>query len=287
MKSEASHESSIITEPLSAEKEIPIYRKWPGNNRFWCGGKGISGPWEDISAQLCLLGFIGFGSTIYYTVIIKHYLNSTYIMLPISFTVSLVSSLVFYFLAHCTDPGIIPRKEYLQVPGLVNRSQEDIDVLLYGQHSPSEPEKTHLEELQRKGERHQNPSSRFDYCTTCKIYRPPRSSHCSTCDNCIEVYDHHCPFVGNCVGRRNTKYFMSFLACSFILLINFMIQMMMTVNQQNKSSSSSSSASSDQSGLHSSMFIIIFFGLPAAIIAVVLLCFLVFHIVLRCWYALS
>jgi len=50
------------------------------------------------------------------------------------------------------------------------------------------------------------------YCKTCNIWRPPRAHHCRVCDNCIEAADHHCIWINNCVGRRNYRYFVTFLA---------------------------------------------------------------------------
>jgi palmitoyltransferase ZDHHC9/14/18 len=49
------------------------------------------------------------------------------------------------------------------------------------------------------------------YCKTCDIWRPPRGHHCRVCDNCVETQDHHCVWLNNCVGRRNYRYFFTFV----------------------------------------------------------------------------
>lgn len=55
------------------------------------------------------------------------------------------------------------------------------------------------------------------FCKTCNIWRPPRCHHCRICDNCIETQDHHCIWINNCVGRRNYRYFFTFVSSGTIL----------------------------------------------------------------------
>ncbi|KAF8470212.1 DHHC palmitoyltransferase-domain-containing protein [Kalaharituber pfeilii] len=57
------------------------------------------------------------------------------------------------------------------------------------------------------------------YCRTCRIWRPPRCHHCRVCDNCIETQDHHCVWLNNCVGRRNYRYFFTFVTSATILAL--------------------------------------------------------------------
>lgn len=55
------------------------------------------------------------------------------------------------------------------------------------------------------------------HCRTCNIWRPPRAHHCRLCDNCVETHDHHCVWLNNCVGKRNYRYFFTFVTSATIL----------------------------------------------------------------------
>jgi len=54
------------------------------------------------------------------------------------------------------------------------------------------------------------------WCSTCRIWRPPRVSHCRWCGYCMYRFDHHCPAIMNCVALKNHRWFLCLIAaCAF------------------------------------------------------------------------
>lgn len=58
-------------------------------------------------------------------------------------------------------------------------------------------------------------SREWPYCSTCCLYKPPRSHHCKICNVCILSRDHHCWFSGCCIGHANHRYYLSLLLYVF------------------------------------------------------------------------
>ena len=71
----------------------------------------------------------------------------------------------------------------------------------------------------------------YTECKKCGKLRPPRSHHCSICNLCIDKLDHHCYFLNNCIGRKNYKYFCSYV---FISLLNTLIMFILSFLQIKK-----------------------------------------------------
>lgn len=108
--------------------------------------------------------------------------------------------LLSFYKAATTDPGVLPRNIH------ITDNPFKIPSEYVGTISLPVIEQRH----------HHNAAVSIKYCNTCRIWRPPRTSHCTVCDACVTELDHHCLWLNNCVGMRNYVYFFSFISMSFI-----------------------------------------------------------------------
>lgn len=181
--------------------QFTVAEAWMGNHSFYCRGKlmlGSDAPSLFLSTVLIVVGAgLQFGillpslrQYVAYQVngqsLLPHmwFLSNHTAMLSLT-AISVVSTLVFLWVAAVTDPGIIPAVS------------SPIKAL-----PPVDSDGTVMATGGATG---------YRYCSTCNIFRPPRSKHCNSCNVCVSTFDHHCPWVGNCIGERNHANFVLFL----------------------------------------------------------------------------
>ena len=226
---------SLDSMNISKDKLHKIY----GSNKLWCNNKIITGE------KYYNLIFTFFSYFIPYTLSIifflhlghmKQYLNIIYIIIS---SILFICNIYTMLKCGCTDPGILP-KQKMNFHYITKK--EKMKFRIDG----------HILQL--------------NYCYTCNIFRPPRTSHCSRCDNCVERFDHHCLWLGNCIGKRNYKYFYTFLVSlnlNSLLQIGFCIYVMVIDIQKIKSKENAGYALSIIVGciiLYNLLFIILFIG---------------------------
>ena len=176
------------------DKENFEYNQNYGKIKIWFNNKCITGQ----KYYHIFLTFLFYSLPNIFTIsillkfaILKQYLSMIYIIIT-----SLLSIISIYstIKGGCTDPGIFPRQN------------EDI------YYSTNKPNLKYIIN---------GHIVKLNYCYSCSLFRPPRTSHCALCDNCVERFDHHCFWLGTCIGKRNYKYFYILIS---ILNINGIIQ---------------------------------------------------------------
>lgn len=164
------------------------YHSWQGNNTICCDGRIIGGPQKRnflYTLVLIIIPSLCFIFGVCWNYIVEF--DSYYVLVVYLFLT--IISLLSFALTAFSDPGIIPRGI---LPPDVERSYKG---------------PVHIKQRLMIGGR----LYELKWCSTCHVFRPPRSFHCYICNNCVERFDHHCPWIGNCIGLRNYAYFSFFV----------------------------------------------------------------------------
>jgi palmitoyltransferase ZDHHC9/14/18 len=193
----AEHEST-------GHKVGKVFEYFEGNTRFCFGGRWQNTRQKPINVATgffviapCVLFFVFEASWLW------HNISPA---LPIVFAYLAYICFSSFFHASVSDPGILPRNLH-QFPPVTDTD----DPLRLG---PPTNDWMLIKSAERNTAAMEVP---IKHCRTCNIWRPPRAHHCRLCDNCIEGHDHHCVWLNNCVGKRNYRYFFTFVTSATLL----------------------------------------------------------------------
>ena len=160
----------------SVDEIIP--KKIYGNNEIWCQAFGVTGKKYYHMLYAFLLYSLPYIAML--IILILERKNMSIIYPLIISTILYIIQIISTILGGCSDPGILPRQRQ---DYYYNTNKPSLKYVING----------HILTL--------------NYCYSCSLFRPPRTSHCSLCDNCVERFDHHCLWLGTCIGKRNYRYF--------------------------------------------------------------------------------
>nr|CAD2165657.1 unnamed protein product [Meloidogyne enterolobii] len=182
-------------------------RKWQehqGRNKFFFNGRCVS------SRQNLLFMFtfslLLLVMCMFYIFCLPFLTIKIGLFVPIFMVILFLLVISTMLRAAFTDPGIIPRASAAEI--------SEYNLIKKMAKTPEERELLNERIVNING-----CGVLVKFCITCKIFRPPRSSHCSICDNCVLNFDHHCPWIGNCVGARNFRHFYLFI--TFVAVTSF------------------------------------------------------------------
>ena len=168
-------------------------KKIYGNNEVWCNLLGVTGKKYYHMIYAFFLYTCPYAGMLIILIIERNNLSIIYPLIITSFLyiIQITSTII----GGCSDPGILARQRQ---DYYYNTNKPSLKYVING----------HICTL--------------NYCYSCSLFRPPRTSHCSLCDNCVERFDHHCLWLGTCIGKRNYRYFY-FLTASISISALFQI----------------------------------------------------------------
>mmetsp|Transcript_17360 Transcript_17360/g.23855 ORF Transcript_17360/g.23855 Transcript_17360/m.23855 type:complete len:239 (+) Transcript_17360:31-747(+) len=108
--------------------------------------------------------------------------------------VGAICLLIAYSMVACSDPGIVYSNDI---------QSDDTDLEESKKTSPQGESTRNARLMQRIPDTVE--------CGHCQFKRPYSARHCHYCKVCIDDLDHHCPWCGKCIGKKNLRYFHTFL----------------------------------------------------------------------------